>query len=105
MKLHLQEFKNLGPAPIISYKLDPTVGIKTETKYDFLKVNIKNQPGESSSNMILLYTMLFRTGSMESLLRILNLIHNITKRKSLTSGSKIYETKNKLQTGEALRIF
>ena len=41
MKLHLQELKTRVPAPNISYKTDPTVGINPASKSDFLKVDVK----------------------------------------------------------------
>ena len=43
MKLQQQEFNTRGKVPLLYYKLDPTVGIKPETMYNPLKVDINTQ--------------------------------------------------------------
>ena len=66
MKLQLQEYKTRGTVPPISYKPDPTVGMKPKTKSDYLKVDIKTQKGEIGSEKVSFYVTVFNTGSPES---------------------------------------
>ena len=66
MKLQLQEYKTRGTAPPISYKPDPTVGMKPETKSDYLKVDIKTQTGEIGSETVSFYVPMFNMGSPEA---------------------------------------
>ena len=48
----LQDLKNHGPLPPISFTPDPTIGKKPDEKQDSLKVEIKTQPGESCSKTV-----------------------------------------------------
>ena len=103
VKLQLQEFKNRGTAPPISYKLEPTFGMKPKTKSEYLKVDIKTQSGKANSKTILIYLPMFKTGSPEELLIFLTIIQKIIKGQSLTTGPKKYEIPNNLLAGEDLQ--
>ena len=99
VKLQLQEFKNRRTAPPISYKPEPTFGIKPETKYEYLKVDIKTQSGKANSKTILIYLPMFKTGSTEEILMFLTILQKIIKVQSLTTGPKQYEISKNLLVG------
>ena len=46
-------------------------------KSDYLKVDIKNQPGDRDSKTMAIYVLLFRTVSPESLLKFVLILHKI----------------------------
>ena len=53
------DFKNRGPPPPIYYKPDQMIRETPMNKSDYLKVDIKMQPGEKESNMMSIYGPLF----------------------------------------------
>ena len=91
MKLQVnQEFRNLGPAPLIYYQPGITVNKKPEDKSASLKVKINTQPGEAKSESISLYVPIFKKGSPEGILKLRTLIEKIIKGQSLNTSSKMY---------------
>ena len=105
MKLHLQYLKTRGPATPISYQLDYTIEMKLEIKVDSLKVNMKTQSGETGSETVSLYVLVFRTGSPEACIKFHTTIQKITRCQSIKTGLQMYATTKNLLAGEALRVF
>ena len=54
MKLQIpKEYqKTWGPPPLIYYKAGPTLNKTPTEKFNYLKVNIKTQPGERKSKTV-----------------------------------------------------
>ena len=88
MKLQLpkEDWKTRVQPPPISYKPDVTIGKTLTDKSDFLKFNIKTQPGERDSETVEIYVPLFRTGSPEVLLKFVTIIHQIIRSHDLSAG-------------------
>ena len=77
LQLPIEDWKNWGPLPPISYKSDVTIGKKPTEKSDLLKVDIKNQPGERDSETVTIYFLLLRTETPEALLKFVTILHKI----------------------------
>ena len=89
----------------MSYKPEPTFGMKPKTKSESLKVNIKTQPGKENRKTILIYLPMSKTGSLEELLRFLTILQNIIKGQILTTGPNKYKILKNLLAGESLQVF
>ena len=53
MKLYiLQDLKNCGKLPPITFNTNPIIGKKPDKNYYFLKVNINTHPGEAKRKIV-----------------------------------------------------
>ena len=87
MKLQiLQDLNKHGPPPSISFKPYPTIGKKSDKKQALIKVDIKSQLGDINIETVSFYTLIFKTGSTEALLRFLILLKKIPNSQNLTTG-------------------
>ena len=59
---------------LIYYHPDTTVNKNHEENSEYLKVDIKTQPGEANSKYVSLYVPVFKTGASEILLKFLALM-------------------------------
>ena len=70
----LQDLKNHGPTPLISFKIEPVIRKNHgETQYSF-KVKIKTQLIEVNIKTSPIYVPIFNTISIKSLLKLLLLL-------------------------------
>ena len=71
MKLKsLQDFKNHGPPPLISFKIEPVIRKNTGEIQDSFKFRIKTQLIEVNSKTAPLYVPIFNTISIKSLFKL-----------------------------------
>ena len=72
MKIQISklDWKNCGPPPPIFYSNNRTIGKTLTDKSYYLKVDIKNQPGEMDSKTVALYVTQFHMGVPEALLSL-----------------------------------
>ena len=105
MKLHIQELNIRGPAPPISYTSEYTVNMKTKSKLDYLKVDIKTHTGETGREVISLYVTVFNKGSLEAYLKFQTMLQKIIKGQSLRTGPKMYAITKNILAQEALHVF
>ena len=107
MKLNIpkEDLTNFGPPPPIFYKPDPNVSKNPEDNSDSLRVNIKTQPGKSNNETVVIYVLLFQTGSLEALLKFFMIITNIIRSQDLSTGHHKFGVTRNLVVGEALQVF
>ena len=105
MKLQQQDLNTHGQVPLLSYKLDSTVGMKPETMSNSINVDINTQMVKSISSTIFIFVLVFNTGSRESLIRFLTLLDNIIKIQTLKTWTQMYAMTKNLLEGEALHLF
>ena len=86
MKLHLQELKNRGLEPPISYNPESTISMKPDSKSYYLKIDIKTQPGKRGSGTISLHVLVFKQASPEAWLDFQTMLQKIHKGQSLKTG-------------------
>ena len=86
MKLQLpKEYrKTWGSPPPISYKTDPTLDKTPTDNLDYLKVDIKNQPGQRDIERVVIYMPMFWTVSTEDLLKFVILLNKIIQGQDLS---------------------
>ena len=71
MKLKsLQDFKNHGPPPLISFKIEPVIRNNPGYTQDSFKVKIKTQLIEVNIKTAPLYVPIFNTIAINSLLKL-----------------------------------
>ena len=79
-------FKIQGPPPPISYKPDQKIGKNPKDNLDYLKVDIKTQPGDKGSEMVAIYVTIFRNGSPESFPKFVTILKKIVNGQYLSTG-------------------
>ena len=88
MKLKiLQDIKNRGPLPPISFNPNPSIGKKPNKKGDSLKVNKKTQPGEIDRETVSIYVLILNTGSADSFLKFLFFLKKNPKGNNLQTAT------------------
>ena len=55
--------------------------------------------------MVLIYVLLFRTGSPEALLKFVTILHKIIRGQDLSTGPQKFGMTQNLVVGEDLRVF
>ena len=107
MKIQLpkEDWKTWVPPTPISYKSNATMGKIPIDKSDYLKVNIKTQPGERYSETVVIYMPLSRAGIPESLLKFVTILHKIIRGQYLSMGPQKFGMVRNLVVIEALRVF
>ena len=100
-----EDWNNIGPSLLISYKANPTIDKTPTDKSDSLKVDIKTQPGERESGMVEIYVPLFWTGIPEVFLKFMTLLHKIIRCQELSTVPQKFVMTRNLVMGEALRVF
>ena len=101
----LQYIKKCFPPSPIYFNPYPSIWNNPNKKADSLKANIKTQPGETDINTILLYVLIFNTGSSKSLFNFLILIKKIPKCQNLKTGPHGYAMTKNLLMVECLQVF
>ena len=104
LKLPKEPWKNCGPPPLISYKSEPTFVDTPTDKSDFLKVDMKNQPGKRGSETVAIYVTLFWTGSIESLPKFVTLLYKVIWGQDLSTGPQKFGMTRNFVIREALRV-
>ena len=107
MKLHIpkEDLKNCGILTPIPYKHNTNISKTTTDKLNFLKVDIKTQPGDRDSKTITIYVPLFCTGSPQALLKLATLLNKITQGQDLSTGPQKFKITRNLVIGEAIQVF
>ena len=106
MKLQMfQNLKKCGPPPPIYFNYDPIIGNQSDKNQNYLKVEIKTQPGEVNIKNVSLYILIFKTSLAESLLKFLVLLKKILKDWNLTTGPQYYVLTKNLLAVEAIQVF
>ena len=104
LKLPKEPWKNCGPPPLISYKSEPTFVDTPTDKSDFLKVDMKNQPGKRGSKTVAIYVTLFWTGSIEALPKFVTLLYKVIWGQDLSTGPQKFGMTRNFVIREALRV-
>ena len=101
MKLQLptEYWQKRGPPPPIFYKAEPTLGKTPTEKSDPLKVDIKTQPGERDSEMVVIYVPLFITRIPEAILKFITLLNKIIRVQALSIGPQKFGITSNLAVG------
>ena len=76
--------------PPISYKPEPKIEDTHSYKAEYLKVDIKNQPGERDRKTVAIHMTVFMPGSPESLLKFVAILNKIIKGKDLSTQPQRY---------------
>ena len=106
MKLHiLQDLKNCGKLPPITFNANTMIGKKPDKNYYFLKVNINTHPVEANRTIVLIYVPIFSNSLDEALLKFLVLLNKILKGQNITTGPQCYMIMNNLLSGDSLQVF
>ena len=100
-----EDWNNQVPTPPISYKPGKTIGKTPTEKLDYLKVDIKTQPGERDSETVAIYMTLLWTGSLEALLKFFTILHKIIRGQDLSMGPQKFGMKWNLVARESLQVF
>ena len=98
------ELNTHRPLPPILYKPAQTIIKTLAENLDSLKANIKTQPGERDSDMIVIYMPMFWTGSTEDLLKFVMISNKIIRVQDIYTGSHKFGMTSNLIDGEALRF-
>ena len=80
--------------------MTPLFGSITENNQEYLKVQTKNQQGETNRNTVPLYVPILKTGSYKEILKLLTSIKK-TNGKDLKMIPQSYVMTNKLLSGES----
>ena len=99
----LQDLKNLGMMPPVSFNPDPIIGKKPDKNQYSLNVDVKTHPGEINIKIVLLYIHISKTSSAKALLKFLFILKKILKGQNLKRGPKFYVTTKNTLAGESLQ--